>query len=649
MKKLLLRINIFILLIASFCIVFAKNNVFAEDYEIESYKINATVEETGTIHMEEYIKYNFSEDMNGLYRDILYSYIFNNQEDTMEATSSRYQADSIENISVYTSDTSFDNMDNSTLKDESLLSNGMSHVYSVQNLINNGYRTKIKVYSPVKEDSSKYVKYVYDIYGATVKYNDAGEIYWNFVGKDWKCSINNLTVNIAFESNIDLSKIKVYPHSYSNISGASINGNVLTFTDSNISSGTAVDARIVFPVEAIKYQTDNIKENYDYAKLEELENKMVINKENYTLSNKILLYIILFAIIGFIYIIVKSIKNSNKNLPKNKEIEYYTDILDNYSLGEYSTLYSRITSFSNSNLIIATILDLSNKKYIKMESLKKVKKVFGEPEYDYYLTIDKTKNVNKLTEYEKLVINFLFDKTTENLDSLENVKTDKIELNKAFKETSTKFSLISSFQKKCAQFTKEYTEKFYRKSSGGLYKKLFLYIVMVLAAISINTIFVSPLYINAKFITIIVSSVILLFNSIILLLIIYNCSFIIRDEYVNEYKMLKGLKKYLDDYSLIKDRYPIEIALWDRYLVFASLLGIAPKVAKEFKEELIKNGYDDNYIYTYYPILNMSMNSAVITASAGASTGSAGSGGYSGGGGGGRRWWRRRCLLNLKI
>jgi uncharacterized membrane protein YgcG len=285
----------------------------------------------------------------------------------------------------------------------------------------------------------------------------------------------------------------------------------------------------------------------------------------------------------------------------------------------------------------------------KLGTMKKVKKVFGEPEYDYYLTIDKTKNVNKLTEYEKLVINFLFDKTTENLDSLENVKTDKIELNKAFKETSTKFSLISSFQKKCAQFTKEYTEKFYRKSSGGLYKKLFLYIVMVLAAISINTIFVSPLYINAKFITIIVSSVILLFNSIILLLIIYNCSFIIRDEYVNEYKMLKGLKKYLDDYSLIKDRYPIEIALWDRYLVFASLLGIAPKVAKEFKEELIKNGYDDNYIYTYYPILNMSMNSAVITASAGASTGSAGSGGYSGGGGGGRRWWRRRCLLNLKI
>lgn len=647
MKKLIFKINIFIILIASFCVISKTNSVFANGYEIESYKINATVEETGTIHMEEYIKYNFSEDMNGLYRDILYSYIFNNQEDTMEPTSSRYQADSIKNINVYTSDTSFDSMNNSVLKEESSLSNGMSQVYSVQNLTNNGYRTEIKVYSPVSEGNSKYVKYVYDIYGATVKYNDAGEIYWNFLGKDWECYIQNLTINISFESSIDLSKVKMYPHSYSNISEASINGNKLTFTGSNISSGTAVDARIVFPVDAINYQNTDINKDYDYTKLQELENKMVLNKEKYNLSNKILIATIAFAVIGFIYLVIKSAKNSKKNLPKNKEIEYYTDVLDNYSLGEYSTLYSKFMSFSNSNLIIATVLNLSNKKYIKMESLKKSKKVFGESEYDYYLTLDKTKNAAKLTEYEKLVIRFLFDKSTTNFDNLEEIENEKIELNKAFKETSIKYSLISAFQKKCAKYTKEYTEKLYKKSSGGLYKKVLLYIGIVLTAILANTFCVSPLATDAKIITIVISSFILLINAVVLICIVYSCSFIIRDEYVNEYKILMGLKKYLNEYSLIKDRYPIEIALWDRYLVFASLFGIATKVAKEFKEELIKKGYDDDYIYSYYPMLNMSMHSAVIAASASTSTGSSGSGGYSGGGGGGRRWWRRRCLLKL--
>ena len=116
----------------------------------------------------------------------------------------------------------------------------------------------------------------------------------------------------------------------------------------------------------------------------------------------------------------------------------------------------------------------------------------------------------------------------------------------------------------------------------------------------------------------------------------------IKEEYYDEYNNLKGLEKYLKEYSLIKDRYPIEIALWDRYLVFATFFGIAKKVAKEFKDELIKN--DEEYIYSNYPILCMSMYSNELSSYAASSTGSSSSGGYSGsgsGGGGGRRrrWW----------
>ena len=101
--------------------------------------------------------------------------------------------------------------------------------------------------------------------------------------------------------------------------------------------------------------------------------------------------------------------------------------------------------------------------------------------------------------------------------------------------------------------------------------------------------------------------------------------------------------------SIFKDRFPIEMVLWGKYLVFATLFGIADKVSKEFKEELIAKGYDDDYIYMTYPILNMSIHSNDIYSSFVASTGSSSSGGYSGsgsGGGGGRRW-RRRCLLRM--
>ena len=41
----------------------------------------------------------------------------------------------------------------------------------------------------------------------------------------------------------------------------------------------------------------------------------------------------------------------------------------------------------------------------------------------------------------------------------------------------------------------------------------------------------------------------------------------IKEEYIDEYNKLMGLKKYLKEYSKLKDRYPIELVLWNKYLV----------------------------------------------------------------------------------
>ncbi|MCR5548484.1 MAG: DUF2207 domain-containing protein [Bacteroidales bacterium] len=45
-----------------------------------------------------------------------------------------------------------------------------------------------------------------------------------------------------------------------------------------------------------------------------------------------------------------------------------------------------------------------------------------------------------------------------------------------------------------------------------------------------------------------------------------------------------GFKKYLEDFTIINQRQSVEVALWQDYLVVASLFGIADKVAKELKE-----------------------------------------------------------------
>ena len=71
----------------------------------------------------------------------------------------------------------------------------------------------------------------------------------------------------------------------------------------------------------------------------------------------------------------------------------------------------------------------------------------------------------------------------------------------------------------------------------------------------------------------------------------------------------------------------------------------------DLARKLLKQGYDEDYIFTTYPIIHMGIHSNSIATSAGTASGSSSSGGYSGGGGGGggRRWWRRRSLLNNKL
>lgn len=49
-------------------------------------------------------------------------------------------------------------------------------------------------------------------------------------------------------------------------------------------------------------------------------------------------------------------------------------------------------------------------------------------------------------------------------------------------------------------------------------------------------------------------------------------------------KQVLGLQKFLEDFTLSKEREVFEVKLWKEYLVYAGLFGIADKVAKQLKE-----------------------------------------------------------------
>ena len=122
-----------------------------------------------------------------------------------------------------------------------------------------------------------------------------------------------------------------------------------------------------------------------------------------------------------------------------------------------------------------------------------------------------------------------------------------------------------------------------------------------------------------------------------------------------EARKLLGLKKFLQDFTLMDEKEAIEAVLWQEYLVYGALFGIADKVADQLREinpEAFAEVMDYDYPTMHQLLLQTRILSAAITNSnaavAAESAGSArglgggssfgGGGGFSGGGfGGGSR------------
>ena len=114
-----------------------------------------------------------------------------------------------------------------------------------------------------------------------------------------------------------------------------------------------------------------------------------------------------------------------------------------------------------------------------------------------------------------------------------------------------------------------------------------------------------------------------------------------------------GLRKFLDEFTLINERGIMETVIWEDLLVYATLFGLADKVLKELKEmypnEVVKvdNYYQVLYISnTYYHslytssilarnALNATRSAQMAAQGFGGSVSFGGGGGFSGGGSGG--------------
>jgi len=111
-----------------------------------------------------------------------------------------------------------------------------------------------------------------------------------------------------------------------------------------------------------------------------------------------------------------------------------------------------------------------------------------------------------------------------------------------------------------------------------------------------------------------------------------------KKDYFSEYEKWQAFRKYLNTSYTIKSYGHKGIVIWQKYLVYASALGVANRVLKELETQ---NIITSEQVHTYQGISTFSNTVGYIPLSSGTSSGTGGfsgasGGGIGGGGGGGR-------------
>lgn len=477
----------------------------------------------------------------------------------------------------------------------------------------------------------------YTVVDAIKKYDDCAELYWQFLGSDATVDASKITGTIKLPSEADSKEdIRVWGH-VETLNGEIyvISTDTVEFSLDNYISGNYVEVRIAMPSEMIETAERTYNKNVLPSIIEEeteWANEANARRERKQRNEKIIktVIIVVMVIIGIILLrqtvkYIKILKNTKKLIPTEK-YEYFREKPDkNSTPADALFLYNNgvnVASTAFGNVFSATLLNLSLKGYFKITVEQNEK---GKKETLIYKT---KKDIEDLQYEEERIARFVKNA----IDSKEKITIKELQ-----KYIRNHASSVSSLIEKTGIETKnknKMTENFDEEKSKE--KSKYIGIAIVYFAVAMFCIAFLPV------------AILLIINAILALMINGKLSNLTQKG-IDEREKWKGLKKYMEDFSLLNEKEIPALEVWEEYLVYATVFGIADKVIKQLKMVYPQiDEMDDfntaSYIYLMsHTNFNSSFSKAINSSiSSTMSSGSGGGGGFSGGGGGGR-WPEVAC------
>lgn len=480
-----------------------------------------------------------------------------------------------------------------------------------------------------KVGKKKY-QFSYTITDVITDYNDCQELYWKLLDESNGIPVKKVTGTINLPSNVkNIDNLKVWGHGPLNGKIEIESNNTVKFSINGLNRGRMLEIRTVTLDKMFNVNTTKIRKyNYlEQIRKEEAKWSNETNKDTKT-------FYVIIAIMYIIAIIINIVNSIGYyKLSRNKDdgiihtnLKYYREIPREKEAtpAQASYLYffdkdeDKAESYQ-SNFVAATILNLSLKKYISLRvnqlevyiKILKDKDINFLSDDEYYVYELLRKAGKKQEEFEISEINTFAKKRYYEYSNLIN------KLINASRESLYKNKLVDKANKK--KYAKSKNAKtLFEIVSGIVEFALIMFLISLIPMFDISYIdFLGAGYRRAFLVAILILTP-LIISILVKLKFLSKAQSkiaVLTQKGTEEQEQWKALANYMKDFSLLDEKDVPSLAIWEKYLVYATAFGISDKVITQMKakypEVFVKEYWEDEKNIGNYEVLRFATNNIV--------------------------------------
>lgn len=618
------------MLVAALALVCAPAPALARDYSIDAVDIDLTVNTDGSIRIVEEREFNFDGSFNGVYWDI--------------ATSA--PAETSSDVAPWISDLSVEDLNQSWGAFSEAYS-GDPGTYEVGDYYS---FTRVKIYTP-HEDERARVRISYTMNNVVNAWADTGELYWKFVSDGWDVPSDNVTcrVHLPVPAGVTVTggdNVRAWGHGPLDAS-LSFDGNDVVYTVPGVGTDEYAEARIVFPVEWLTDMVPSSTSRLSTIRAEEQQWADEANARRERAHATILVGTSVGAAscVGIVALAALLTLRYRRRHRAQFDDDYFRDVPSDDHPAVLAALWAG--GKVPSEAFTATLMKLTDDGIIGLSLVKDDK---GRDK-DYQIERGDRKAKNDI---DSAAMNLLFNVVAP------RGKDRRWRDAPAGGYKTLRFSDVKRAAKKAPQTYSEALDEWRDEVSGRCEVRNFfdedgftgraplLVFSILLACVGVVA---SVFLLDAEAW---VNGLVLLVLNLVACTVACVLATRLRPmsrEAIELRAKLAALRKWLKEFTLLGEAVPRDVALWDRLLVMAVVLGVADRVIEQLKvaaPEILADPYF--YSYCWYgsygrlgspaSVITTSYESAhhvstAAMAASSSSSGGGGGGGFSGGDGGG--------------